>query len=194
MSFGENLRSQRVRSGMTQEELGRALEKSKNNISQYETGKREPDLHTLVRLAELFGVTVDELLGRQTLLRQVAVYDRHTLMDRTALPESRTLAYNELPPGEFIFYRASDHSMASMRIRKGDMLLVRLQETPVNHELGLFVLDGVPCVRMLMMQPGGQALLISGDMNIPPRMVLRERLEMIGLVVRVEFVPTSDVR
>ena len=64
MSFGENLRSQRIRSGMTQEELGRALEKSKNNISQYETGKREPDLKTLVRLAELFGVTVDELLKK----------------------------------------------------------------------------------------------------------------------------------
>ena len=59
VTFGENLRRLRIRSGMTQEDLGRVMEKSKNNISQYETGKREPDLATLLRLAELFRVTTE---------------------------------------------------------------------------------------------------------------------------------------
>lgn len=194
MSFGENLRSQRVRSGMTQEEVGRALEKSKNNISQYETGKREPDLTSLMRLAELFGVTVDELLGRQTALRRVQVYDRHTLMDRTCPPEIRPVPRGELGDGEYIFYRAGDHSMTSMRIRKGDLLLIRLEREPRNHALGLLVLEGEPCVRMLMLQPNGQVLLISGDLSIPPRMLARGKIEMIGLVERVEFAPASDVR
>ena len=30
----------------------------------YEQGRREPDLTTLVRLADLFGVSVDHLIGR----------------------------------------------------------------------------------------------------------------------------------
>lgn len=194
VTFGENLRVHRIRSGMTQEELGRSLEKSKNNISQYETGKREPDLSTLTRLAELFQVTVDELLGRPALLRTVRVYDEQTLLDHGCLPETRTLAYGELPEGEFIFYRAGDHSMASMRIRKGDLLLIRLEALPRDHELGLFVVDGKPCVRMSMLQPDGRILLISGDLSIPPRLISSDRLDMVGCVVRVEFTPASDIR
>lgn len=194
MTFGENLRRLRIRNTMTQAELGRVLEKSKNNISQYETGKREPDLRTLVRLAELFQVTVDELLGRPALLRSVRVYDRYTLTERSSLPEWRAVPYAELPDGEYIFYRVGDHSMTSMRIRKGDTLLIRLEKTPRNHEAALFLVDGSPCVRMPMIQPDGRILLISGDLNMPPKLISRDKLDMIGSVARVEFTPTSDVR
>ncbi len=34
------------------------------SISRYETGEREPDLKTLVLLADYFNVSVDYLLGR----------------------------------------------------------------------------------------------------------------------------------
>lgn len=33
-------------------------------MSQYETGKRQPDYKTLLKVAEYFGVTTDYLLGR----------------------------------------------------------------------------------------------------------------------------------
>lgn len=36
---------------------------AESTISQYETGKREPDYETLLKLGEYFGVTVDCLLG-----------------------------------------------------------------------------------------------------------------------------------
>ena len=35
---------------------------SESTISLYETGKHEPDLATMLRIAEILGVTVDELL------------------------------------------------------------------------------------------------------------------------------------
>lgn len=194
VSFGENLRRLRIRSGMTQEDLGRAMEKSKNNISQYETGKREPDLATLLRLAELFRVTTDELLGRPAVFRHVPVYDRYTLTDRSSPPQWRPVPCRELGEGEFIFYRAGDHSMNSLRIRKGDTLLVRLEKTPCNHLPALLLLNETPCVRMPMLQPDGRILLVSGDLNVPPMLVPRDKLDMIGSVVRVEFAPTSDVR
>ena len=84
--------------------------------------------------------------------------------------------------------------MNSMRIRKGDTLLIRLEKAPRSHELALFLVDGAPCVRMPMIQPDGRVLLISGDLNIPPKLIARERLDMVGVVVRVEFEPASDVR
>ena len=40
------------------------LNKTRNNISQYELGKRSPDLETLKQIADLFQTTSDYLLGR----------------------------------------------------------------------------------------------------------------------------------
>ena len=63
VTFGENLRRLRIRSGMTQEDLGRVMEKSKNNISQYETGKREIPTRFVVSLARLYNTSTDYILG-----------------------------------------------------------------------------------------------------------------------------------
>ncbi|WP_432403861.1 helix-turn-helix domain-containing protein [Wukongibacter sp. M2B1] len=70
MDFGDRLKIERLNKGLTQEELGKLINKTKNGISQYETGKREPDLHTLDRFAEIFDCTIDYLLGR-TDIREV---------------------------------------------------------------------------------------------------------------------------
>lgn len=61
-----NLAYFRKRSGLTQGALADALGLSKQAISNYETGEREPDLMTLVNLSNLLGVTTDELLGHTT--------------------------------------------------------------------------------------------------------------------------------
>ena len=84
--------------------------------------------------------------------------------------------------------------MNSMRIRKGDTLLIRLEKTPRSSLPALLLLDGEPCVRMPMVQSDGRILLITGDLNAQPRLITRDKLDMIGTVVRVEFTPASDVR
>lgn len=64
MHLGGRLRSERITKGLSQEELGKLVNKSKNNISQYELSKREPDNATLQLFAEIFGCSTDYLLGR----------------------------------------------------------------------------------------------------------------------------------
>ena len=49
--------------GLTMRELGAVLGVSESAISQYETGKRQPDYESLLRLSEYFNVTVGYLLG-----------------------------------------------------------------------------------------------------------------------------------
>lgn len=55
-----NLRTAR---GMTQAELGAKLNYSDKTISKWERGEAIPDAFVLTQMAELFGVTVDELLS-----------------------------------------------------------------------------------------------------------------------------------
>ncbi len=50
---------------MTMKQLGIALGVAESTISQYETGKRQPDNETLLRMAEFFQVTVGYLLGAE---------------------------------------------------------------------------------------------------------------------------------
>lgn len=48
---------------MTQAELAAKLGISKSAVGMYEQGRREPDLDTVIRLSELFSVSVEEMLG-----------------------------------------------------------------------------------------------------------------------------------
>ena len=60
-----NLKDIRTRKGLTQSEVASALGISAVVYSRYETGTRQPSVDTIVQLANIFGVTVDYLLGRQ---------------------------------------------------------------------------------------------------------------------------------
>lgn len=61
----ENLRKIRKERDLTMKEVGIAIGVGESTISQYETGKRQPDQQTLLKLADYFGVSVDYLLGRE---------------------------------------------------------------------------------------------------------------------------------
>ena len=58
-----NLINLRTAHGMTQAELGAKLNYSDKTISKWERGEAIPDAFVLTQLAELFGVTVDDLLS-----------------------------------------------------------------------------------------------------------------------------------
>lgn len=59
-----NIRNLRKRKGLTQQELGDAIGVTKPTISNYESGKRQLTADILQKLAQFFGVSTDEILGR----------------------------------------------------------------------------------------------------------------------------------
>lgn len=63
MSLGSRIRDLRKEKKMSQEELGKYLNVSKVSVSGYENDTREPSKDAIVKLAQLFGVSTDYLLG-----------------------------------------------------------------------------------------------------------------------------------
>lgn len=63
--LGENLKSLRIKKGLTQQQVADLLKINRVTYTQYELDKREPDNTTLIALADFFNVTVDYLLGRE---------------------------------------------------------------------------------------------------------------------------------
>ena len=58
------LKECRKQNNLTAKQLGELIGVAGCTISLYESGKREPDLQTLCKLADALNVTTDELLGR----------------------------------------------------------------------------------------------------------------------------------
>lgn len=64
MNFHENLRNYRLKMGYTQSEMAYHLGMSERGYRYYENGQREPNLSTLVIIADLLEVSIDDLVGR----------------------------------------------------------------------------------------------------------------------------------
>ncbi|GMQ57612.1 hypothetical protein AN1V17_20070 [Vallitalea sediminicola] len=62
-NFSDRLRLLRKNKGLTQEQLGEVVGKTKNNISQYERSARQADDETKKQFAKFFDVSMDYLMG-----------------------------------------------------------------------------------------------------------------------------------
>lgn len=63
--MGNRIRELRRSMGITMKQLGKELGVAESTISHYETGRRQLDNETLLRLGEFFGVTVGYLIGAE---------------------------------------------------------------------------------------------------------------------------------
>lgn len=70
--FGEKLRWLRKRRGMTLRELAQALDlPSHGHLGDLESGRRQPSLELARKIADFFGVTVDQLARDEVELEDI---------------------------------------------------------------------------------------------------------------------------
>ena len=67
-NFANNLRHLRIQSGMTQEELAKKLDKDYSTIGKWELGQRSPIMTDVIRVAELFDISLEKLIGSSIIL------------------------------------------------------------------------------------------------------------------------------
>ncbi len=75
--FAQRLRYLRTSHNMTQTALAQKMQTTKGTISNYETGHSAPSFDMLLKIAQLFGVSTDFLLGHS---------DEPLHTERTPLP------------------------------------------------------------------------------------------------------------
>lgn len=63
--FGKNLNEIRIEKGISQKKLGKDLGFCNQTISFWELGQREPDLDSLIKIANYFDISIDCLLGNK---------------------------------------------------------------------------------------------------------------------------------
>ena len=62
MNLGEKIYQYRSAKNLSQGDLADMLEVSRQSVSKWENGAATPDLDKIIKLSEIFGVTIDELV------------------------------------------------------------------------------------------------------------------------------------
>ena len=84
MNIGEKIQELRRAAGMSQEALGQKMFVTRQTVSLWEKGQTLPSLDNIIRLSEIFGISVDELVSGKP----------HTAALKTAsegLPETKAV-------------------------------------------------------------------------------------------------------
>ena len=81
----KNLRYLRVKKGISQQCLADSIGVTQQSVNKYENHKIEPDIQTLIKLAEYFETSVDYLIGHTEIdhiIESTSVYDLNNEEER----------------------------------------------------------------------------------------------------------------
>lgn len=143
--------------GISQAEAARRLGLSRQSYSNYELGKRQADYEILLKMAEEFHVTVEELLGKaveksniaammEDHFRMVPVFESVSagfgaFADDYIVDYAPFRIVSESEAAETIALRVTGNSMSPM-IEDGDLIQVHKQESVDSGSIAVVLLDG----------------------------------------------------
>ena len=83
MDFGDKLKEIRIKEGLSQEQLADKIGVSRQAITKWETKKGMPDVENMIILAEIFKLTLDELILQETKTQQEreVLFESETVYD-----------------------------------------------------------------------------------------------------------------
>ena len=96
MNTENNLAQARRQKGLSQEEVAEALDVSRQAVSRWETGAAAPTTDNLIRLSQLYGVSLDALI-RSEPLPQPEVVPVETAAETEPLPAPEGAGRRRLP-------------------------------------------------------------------------------------------------
>lgn len=76
MRFSEKIKKIRTDNGLSQEDLARKIYVSQTVVSKWEAGQEYPDIYSLQRIAELFNLTLDDLISEEDIFHEKALEDK----------------------------------------------------------------------------------------------------------------------
>ena len=120
--FSENLKVARKAAGLTQNDLAEAIGVTPEAICNYETGKSDPRVSSLVNIAKALNLSVDALLGYEASDKFCAAADITYIRKHTTLPDALAQLAEE----------AAEVAQAALKLRRA--IVPKSSPTPVKTE------------------------------------------------------------
>lgn len=169
-TLGDRLRALREQSGKTQRELAALLCINRVSYTQYENNKRTPPPDTLRKLAIIFNVSVDYLLGNDVMKANAAKKGvKIPVLGRVVAgvpidAVQEILEYEEITPemaatGDYFALQVKGASMEPT-LRDGDIVIVKKQSTVDSGDIAIVLVNGNDAtVKEIKESPAGITLI-----------------------------------
>ena len=161
------LRELRENLGKMQKVVAYELGIAPNTYSQYESGKREPDRKTLIKIADYFNTSTDYILGRDVSTRPLddknGVWIPVLGQVQAGLPTTAVeniIDYEQISrdmsgTGEFFALRVKGDSMEP-KFTEGDVVIVRKQSTASDGDIVIALVNGDDAtIKKIKIRPEG---------------------------------------
>ncbi|MGI5967645.1 XRE family transcriptional regulator [Anaerotruncus sp. AF02-27] len=195
--FSDRLRALRRERKISQVSLAETLGISQQAVGKWETGRSTPDPRTLRRLADIFDVTTDYLLGREDELHPAApwpfVNEAQVPVIGTVKAGYGALAFQEdygtepanvKNPDNYFYLIVTGDSMEP-RIRSGDLALVHKQPDVQSGELAVVLVDGEEGTLKKVIKKDGAVILQPFNQAYQTQIYMGEELSRIQIVGKV---------
>lgn len=175
---GNQIRKYRKLRGMTQKELGLKIGVKHNTISGYESGANEPEQNTLFAIADVLGISINDLFPPTTeptatnliaLPREVrpipiigAIACGDPILAEQNFEDYRYEVVENLPSGRLYYLYAKGDSMAPT-IPDGSLVLIREQPTVESGQIAAVLLNGDTEATLKRVKWQGDLLILMPD-------------------------------
>lgn len=93
----KNLITTRKQEGLTQKKIAEIINVSQQSYSDYENEKTNPDLTTLVKIADVLKVSIDYLIGREDDMGNIVILSNNAF-ELSPMEQRLLLDFRKLPP------------------------------------------------------------------------------------------------
>lgn len=206
MALGDKLREAREEKGLKQNYVAGLLGITNQALSNWERGERDPDTPTLHRLAEIYNVSTDWLLGRIDAYSEfmeaitpcgptvkIPVLGTIRCGD-PKLADQEILGWEQVPAhevqdGDYFYLDVAGDSMTGSRIYPGDRVLIRKQPTVDNGQIAVVLVNGENATLKRVKRVEEAIILYPDNPKYEPQIYKAQDVMILGLVRKVEFRP-----
>lgn len=185
----------RLNKGITQTELANLCGVHQTAVSQWEKGRTLPDKQTLIKLSDIFGVSIDMLIGKSPAARKnlipVLGYVR---AGKPIGAYEDVLEYVEIPDemaamGEYFGLRVTGDSMTP-KICPDDIVIVHKQDYIESGEIGVILINDLDATIKKVIKKGTSLTLVPFNSSYEPMIFTPDEIvtmpvKIIGKVVEL---------
>ena len=200
--LGKQIAALRIQKGMTQEELGERLGKSKSAISNYENGFNIPTFPVMLELARIFNVNLSFLAGESDLQtrfnqfsmsRRMGVYGTDRAQEIFSGEGDETRNYIDLPHDcnilkdeNYIALKADDNLFSSVGVKRQDYMIVKREDQLSPRFLNVIAVKNHIMAGKITLSNGFFSVFPTGDMDTPPMRfhAQKDEVRIVGRVVK----------
>lgn len=196
--LGRRMAEQRRKLGLTQEDVGKLVGLSYQQISSYERGHRRPPRDRIPKLAEVLQMSIEDFFHLDDLPENAypAVDDEMVAIPviaqvKAGLPRMAEESYEEFElvsaelvrGGEFFWLRVEGDSMTGIGIIPGSLVLVRRQPQVDDGDIAVVDVDEEGATIKRVFHSNGEVILVAENPRYSPIKVPVAQARIIGKAI-----------